>query len=146
MRARSPAGRDAAFSTGSVLSAGHESAALKLGMRATVLTADLAVYFTAAAAFAARAYQARGAHLQLWLWATLLLQPALLLVDHGHFQYANRLAPPASPSPRLRHCPTACCRRCRAVVRSSGRGASARFARACGPTGPLLRAVAGTTA
>ena len=65
-------------------SRGFESPALKLFMRGTVLAADVLVLFPALIA--------------CFLWrrtpqctslAAALVQPALILIDHGHFQYNN---------------------------------------------------------
>lgn len=66
-------------------SRGHESAASKLFMRSSVLSMDVLVFFPAALLLA----HARGLAPSARLLALggLLLQPALILVDHGHFQY-----------------------------------------------------------
>jgi hypothetical protein len=45
------------------------------------------VYFPAAFLFVAAFYRGEGARKQLWALLVLLLQPALLIIDHGHFQY-----------------------------------------------------------
>lgn len=85
-------------------SRGHESPATRAFMRNTVLACDALIFMTAAAAFAhaaakqppsrARAISSVGAAAPLLLAPgtnTLLMQivlvPALVLVDHGHFQY-----------------------------------------------------------
>lgn len=70
-------------------SRGHESAETKRFMRGTVLAVDTLVYFPAALLLArARAAGARTpARVRAFALAGLLLQPALVLVDHGHFQY-----------------------------------------------------------
>ena len=68
---------------------GAESPAVKAFMRTTVLAADAAVYLPAAAAAAAAFLGVAGAsgRAKGVAFAFLALQPGLLLVDHGHFQY-----------------------------------------------------------
>ena len=70
-------------------SRGFESADLKLFMRITVLASEYLVYVPAAI-FCIRRL-ARLSHLSSWTsWAVLaafLMQPATMLIDHGHFQY-----------------------------------------------------------
>eukprot|EP01062_Namystynia_karyoxenos_P067423 TRINITY_DN61377_c0_g1_i1.p1 TRINITY_DN61377_c0_g1~~TRINITY_DN61377_c0_g1_i1.p1 ORF type:complete len:552 (+),score=162.84 TRINITY_DN61377_c0_g1_i1:134-1657(+) len=69
-------------------SRGAESARCRLFMRATVILSDLLVYLPGAAV-AVSAFAAPGESATvrvaatLWLWC----HPALLLIDHGHFQY-----------------------------------------------------------
>ena len=78
-------------------SRGYETATSKLFMRLSVLLLDVALYFPAAAllclcgAKAARSWEgAQGGAAKCtaleWL-LLLLLQPGLVLIDHGHFQY-----------------------------------------------------------
>lgn len=67
-------------------SRGHESPQSKLFMRATVLVSDILIYFTGLWLFFSRFYKPSGTqHLYLALLA--LCNPALMLIDHGHFQY-----------------------------------------------------------
>ncbi|KAJ1887524.1 Glucosyltransferase-like protein [Kickxella alabastrina] len=66
---------------------GIETHASKLFMRATVLVLDLAIYVPAVVLFfrlklVSASWAARQASI-----FTVLLQPCLLLIDHGHFQY-----------------------------------------------------------
>lgn len=58
----------------------------KVVMRWTVVLSDFLVFFPAAIAFVStfHASQPRGA--KTWLLSLLLLQPGLILIDHGHFQ------------------------------------------------------------
>ncbi|KAJ8505822.1 hypothetical protein OPV22_006708 [Ensete ventricosum] len=73
-------------------SRGFESHQSKLMMRWTVLSSDLLVFFPAAIYFVWVYFQRnvggdgeeRSAP---WLLAMILLNPCLILVDHGHFQY-----------------------------------------------------------
>lgn len=66
-------------------SRGHESASTKLFMRLSVVGVDALVFLPAALLLArARGGPPRARALAL---GGLLLQPALILVDHGHFQY-----------------------------------------------------------
>ena len=74
-------------------SRGHETPETRAFMRNTVLVCDALVYCTAAAAFARAATAGRGhaagdaGPRRLLLLLRLTLVPALVLVDHGHFQY-----------------------------------------------------------
>ncbi|KAL5473152.1 hypothetical protein EMCRGX_G027600 [Ephydatia muelleri] len=68
-------------------SRGHESYAHKLFMRHTVLATDLLLYFTAVWAFVRVLFRTQPASHKVGLAAVLLLQPGLILIDHGHFQY-----------------------------------------------------------
>ena len=78
-------------------SRGHESEVSKVVMRGTVIVADLVVLFPALAWFSLAYYRGRGTERQgrrRRSWAATMLaaisaatQPALVLVDHGHFQY-----------------------------------------------------------
>jgi alpha-1,3-glucosyltransferase len=58
----------------------------KLLMRWTVLSSDILVFFPAAIAFVASYYRRRRFEEQAWALGMILLQPALMLIDHGHFQ------------------------------------------------------------
>lgn len=72
-------------------SRGHESPVGKAAMRLTVLLCDAAVFFPAAAwmsaVVAARASKSNTNAVRHLTLAVLLLNPALVLIDHGHFQY-----------------------------------------------------------
>mmetsp|Transcript_3274 Transcript_3274/g.4511 ORF Transcript_3274/g.4511 Transcript_3274/m.4511 type:complete len:511 (-) Transcript_3274:2683-4215(-) len=59
----------------------------KLFMRGSVLLFDLLVYFPACYLFIKMYY--RKISVQMWGLMLLLLQPCLILIDHGHFQYNN---------------------------------------------------------
>ena len=65
---------------------GIETATTKAFMRMTAIVSDVLVYFTASIAFAFVCYKG-DAVAQLRTIAFLILQPTLILVDHGHFQY-----------------------------------------------------------
>ncbi|XP_078437233.1 ALG6, ALG8 glycosyltransferase family isoform X2 [Wolffia australiana] len=76
------------------LSRGFESDPSKLLMRWTVLSSDLAVFFPAAIFFVVIYFGRRigssggfGPAAKEWLLAMILLNPCLILIDHGHFQY-----------------------------------------------------------
>ncbi|KAK9447854.1 glycosyl transferase [Limtongia smithiae] len=70
-------------------SRGIESATLKSYMRLTVILSELLIYTPAVSAFVR--WSVRYAKLsplhQSTAAAAILLQPALILIDHGHFQY-----------------------------------------------------------
>ncbi|KAK9860459.1 hypothetical protein WJX84_007901 [Apatococcus fuscideae] len=68
-------------------SRGFETQSSKVLMRWTVLASDLLVYFPAVLVCAAVFGAEKPPEQRLWLLAAALLQPALLLMDHGHFQY-----------------------------------------------------------
>ncbi|XP_020108916.1 probable dolichyl pyrophosphate Man9GlcNAc2 alpha-1,3-glucosyltransferase [Ananas comosus] len=76
-------------------SRGFESKPSKLLMRWTVLSSDLIVFFPAALYFVwvyRRVFVGGGVCDRdggsvLWLLAMILLNPCLILIDHGHFQY-----------------------------------------------------------
>lgn len=68
-------------------SRGYETPSSKLLMRWTVLSSDACVFFPAALAFAAVYYVRRKFEELAWALIIILLQPALILIDHGHFQY-----------------------------------------------------------
>lgn len=71
------------------VSRGYEDAQLKMYMRATVLVSEYLVYVPAIVAFLRRYARSQGIH--TWsasmVLVAVLLQPATLLIDHGHFQY-----------------------------------------------------------
>jgi len=64
-------------------SRGYESAATRTFMRRSVLLADALVFMPAALAYC----RARAGGARLRTLALVLLCPAFMLVDHGHFQY-----------------------------------------------------------
>ena len=76
---------------------GYESEASRAAMRATVLASDVLCYLPAALAAAAAYYNSaqqsggggrpRDRAGAAYAFAALALQPSLLLIDHGHFQY-----------------------------------------------------------
>jgi len=66
-------------------SRGCETPRARLFMRMSVVLSDVAVFFPAALAFSLRFHLQRDR--QLRALALLVLQPGLLLIDHGHFQY-----------------------------------------------------------
>lgn len=73
-------------------SRGHESYFGKLMMRWTVLSSDVMTFFPAVLYFIVAYYS--GIHSRrknkidvLWHIAIILLNPCLILIDHGHFQY-----------------------------------------------------------
>ncbi|XP_020600071.1 probable dolichyl pyrophosphate Man9GlcNAc2 alpha-1,3-glucosyltransferase isoform X2 [Phalaenopsis equestris] len=72
-------------------SRGFESHGSKLLMRWTVLVSDLLVFFPAAVCFVVvycRRFGGNGGEgSSAWLLAMILLNPCLILIDHGHFQY-----------------------------------------------------------
>lgn len=71
-------------------SRGHESYIGKLLMRWTVLSSDALMFFPAALYFIAVFYsgQSSGRKSNIaWHIAMILLNPCLILIDHGHFQY-----------------------------------------------------------
>ncbi|KAK9048720.1 hypothetical protein SSX86_032315 [Deinandra increscens subsp. villosa] len=70
-------------------SRGHESYFGKLLMRWTVLTSDILIFFPAVLwLIVAFADQSRGYKSNIaWHVAMILLNPCLILIDHGHFQY-----------------------------------------------------------
>jgi hypothetical protein len=55
-------------------------------MRWTVLSSDILVFFPAVLVFVALYYRQHANQEQAWALAMILLQPALMLIDHGHFQ------------------------------------------------------------
>lgn len=74
-------------------SRGYESPSSKLVMRATVLLTDALILFPAAYVSSRLLWGEYGAGAVLASTASLLLNPALLLIDHGHFQCANSSSP-----------------------------------------------------
>ncbi|CAH0479787.1 unnamed protein product [Peronospora belbahrii] len=70
-------------------SRGYESATSRVFMRTSVLLCDIilfmpAIYYMARSIYGSEKWTQRTAFLLL-----ILLQPAVLLIDHGHFQYNN---------------------------------------------------------
>ncbi|OAX80013.1 hypothetical protein ACJ72_05665 [Emergomyces africanus] len=71
------------------VSRGIEGPLLKVYMRATVVVSEYLVYIPAVVIFLRRYSRLQGTH----VWASsialvaILMQPASILVDHGHFQY-----------------------------------------------------------
>eukprot|EP00938_MAST-03A_sp_MAST-3A-sp1_P003371 g3371.t1 len=66
-------------------SRGYETVSSKVFMRLTVLISDVIVYFTSAWLFSSL-YRSKSS--TTWkVLLPILLQPALVLIDHGHFQY-----------------------------------------------------------
>ncbi|KAL4064874.1 glycosyltransferase family 57 protein [Scleroderma yunnanense] len=68
-------------------SRGVETYASKLFMRATVVALDVLIYIPALYAFMRIWLRTRSSRAQHTAFLVLLFQPALLLVDFGHFQY-----------------------------------------------------------
>ncbi|SPO25616.1 related to ALG6 - glucosyltransferase [Ustilago trichophora] len=68
-------------------SRGNEDPATATFMRATVIVGELLFYFPAVALFVTRKLEGRGRRTQAIALFSILLQPALILIDHGHFQY-----------------------------------------------------------
>ncbi|KAI0081538.1 hypothetical protein K474DRAFT_1656321 [Panus rudis PR-1116 ss-1] len=68
-------------------SRGIETPESKVYMRATVMAFDALVYVSAVIMFTRIWHQTRSSRSQHVALLTLLLQPALLLIDFGHFQY-----------------------------------------------------------
>lgn len=68
-------------------SRGTEDQAMVTFMRATVLVLDLLIYTPAVLYFLAKRLQGRGRRTRAIASVTVLLQPAVILIDHGHFQY-----------------------------------------------------------
>ncbi|ESK90477.1 glycosyltransferase family 57 protein [Moniliophthora roreri MCA 2997] len=69
------------------VSRGFESSTSKLFMRSTVVISDLLVYIPALYLFTRHWMSTRSKRTQELAFAILIFQPALLLVDFGHFQY-----------------------------------------------------------
>lgn len=73
-------------------SRGHESYLGKLMMRWTVLSSDAMTFFLSVLYFIIACYSGRHSRRKnksdvLWHIAVILLNPCLILIDHGHFQY-----------------------------------------------------------
>ncbi|XP_062510066.1 dolichyl pyrophosphate Man9GlcNAc2 alpha-1,3-glucosyltransferase-like isoform X2 [Corticium candelabrum] len=68
-------------------SRGLESYDLRLFMRYTVLVADVLVYFPAVCVFCKLFCQSTNTMYKAVVALVMLLQPSLILIDHGHFQY-----------------------------------------------------------
>ena len=68
-------------------SRGHESAVTRAFMRCSVLLSDAFVFFPAALAYARISSREVSSSARYRALAMQLLCPALILVDHGHFQY-----------------------------------------------------------
>ncbi|XP_010553919.1 PREDICTED: probable dolichyl pyrophosphate Man9GlcNAc2 alpha-1,3-glucosyltransferase [Tarenaya hassleriana] len=71
-------------------SRGHESYLGKLLMRWTVLSSDALIFFPAVLFFVLAYHRTRstsGRSEVAWHIAMVLLNPCLILIDHGHFQY-----------------------------------------------------------
>eukprot|EP00897_Mesotaenium_endlicherianum_P001127 jgi/Mesen1/11014/ME000098S10405 len=73
-------------------SRGFESVYSKTLMRWTVISADLAIFFPAALVFVATYYKKQTSGRRAWALGVILLQPALILIDHGHFQVVSTVA------------------------------------------------------
>ena len=69
---------------------GYETQSSKRLMRLSVLFFDCVCFFPAALAAVRALYGARASPADVaWGLAAVLLQPAFVLIDHGHFQYNN---------------------------------------------------------
>lgn len=71
-------------------SRGYESYFGKLLMRWTVLSSDVLIFFPAVLSFITVYYSGRPSKQRInigWHTAMVLLNPCLVLIDHGHFQY-----------------------------------------------------------
>ncbi|KAL6961838.1 dolichyl-P-Glc:Man9GlcNAc2-PP-dolichol alpha-1,3-glucosyltransferase, partial [Sarracenia purpurea var. burkii] len=71
-------------------SRGHESYLGKLLMRWTVLSSDVLTFFPAVFYFVVMYYSGRQSGRKsdmAWHMAIILINPGLILIDHGHFQY-----------------------------------------------------------
>lgn len=68
-------------------SRGAESPGLLVFMRLSVLALEALVYMPAVAFFLERRLEGRSTRARHVALYTVLLQPALILIDHGHFQY-----------------------------------------------------------
>ncbi|GLJ43800.1 hypothetical protein SUGI_0911850 [Cryptomeria japonica] len=68
-------------------SRGYETPSSKLLMRWTVLSSDVLIFFPAVLFFIFAYYQGMKDEELAWALAMVLLQPCLMLIDHGHFQY-----------------------------------------------------------
>ncbi|RLN65643.1 hypothetical protein BBJ28_00001818, partial [Nothophytophthora sp. Chile5] len=70
-------------------SRGYESATSKVFMRTSVLLCDILLLIPAICCVARALYRSRQWTRQTAFVLLVLLQPAMLLIDHGHFQYNN---------------------------------------------------------
>ncbi|CAN6443656.1 unnamed protein product [Victoria cruziana] len=68
-------------------SRGYETPFSKLLMRWTVLSSDALIFFPAAVCLVICYYANCKYEEMAWLLAIVLLNPSLILIDHGHFQY-----------------------------------------------------------
>lgn len=78
------------YSVALFTSRGHESYIGKLLMRWTVLSSDALVFFPSVLYFVVVYYKGRSDRRTndiAWHIAMILLNPSLILIDHGHFQY-----------------------------------------------------------
>jgi len=66
---------------------GYETASSKLLMRLTVLVSDLLIFFPASLACVRILYGQEPSSSRVFALAATLLNPAALIIDHGHFQY-----------------------------------------------------------
>eukprot|EP00249_Psilotum_nudum_P001193 c13554_g1_i1 orf=151-1635(-) len=66
---------------------GYETPSSKFLMRWTVLLSDAFLFFPASLCFIMAYYYKQMTKELAWALAMILLQPALILIDHGHFQY-----------------------------------------------------------
>ena len=69
-----------------VTSRAYEEVNHKAFMRASVLILDVLVYFTAVWVLAKR-LEPRDVEQRMWTIGLALIQPSIILIDHGHFQY-----------------------------------------------------------
>lgn len=70
-------------------SRGYETATSKLFMRISVVIMDLLVYIPAVVLFCRSYYQKKANNAIAFSIFVVLMSPALILIDHGHFQYNN---------------------------------------------------------
>lgn len=68
-------------------SRGIETSSSKLFMRASVIAFDAVIYVPALFLFSQTWFRTRSKRTQDLAFLVLMLQPALFLVDFGHFQY-----------------------------------------------------------
>ncbi|CAI5732958.1 unnamed protein product [Peronospora destructor] len=70
-------------------SRGYESATSKVSMRTSVLLCDIVLFMPAIYCVARAIYGRENWNRGTAFFLLILLQPAVLLIDHGHFQYNN---------------------------------------------------------
>ena len=70
-------------------SRGDESSAVVVFMRLSVLALDVLLYLPSLAWFLSRRLETRSIRVRHIALLTAWFQPALILIDHGHFQYNN---------------------------------------------------------